>query len=60
MEGQHGPGEDCPQLEKMEEGSEEGGECSIGDILGFHILSLEENMIFRRNLTRNFYPASLG
>ena len=35
MEGQHGPGEDCPQLEKMEEGSEEGGSTVQERSLGF-------------------------
>lgn len=53
MEGQLGPGGDCPQLAKTGDGEQ-------GEIHGFHILSWEENMIFRGNLTRNFYPASLG
>ena len=39
---------------------QEWGVGNTGEIHGFHILSWEENMIFRGNLTRNFYPASLG
>jgi hypothetical protein len=46
--------EDCPQL------ANQGEKTAEVRSMASHIVSGRKIMIFRGNLTRNFYPASLG